>query len=153
MALFDYEITDADIGRVLDPPDGFLVDNKQVQPASSYVVPYGNSDGRWVSGYFQIKGTLDGRDLFAFARRKPGRAWTRHQQVHPLWRRSQDLMRSERLPLADDLVRRALTQREIDARAEALGRKAIQDNIIAIQKGAKSNARTSDAMLKAAQVR
>ena len=135
MALFEFDVDDSFIGKTIGPPDGgFLVDNRQARPASSYITPYGNSNGIWVSGYFQIRGSLDQRDLICVnpsqAPASDGHVAARSIPYHgalrilcvpkgSLWR----------MTLSDV----ALTQRELYERGEAALRKAMKDDIAAIR--------------------
>jgi hypothetical protein len=152
MALFDYEITDADIGRALDPPSGFLVENRQIRPTSVYVAPYGYN-GIWASGYFQIRGALDQRDLVC-VNRSQGPAWDGHITGRSI--AYHGLLKILCVPVGSmwkmTLSDVAMTTRELAARAEALSRAAMVDRIAAIRAG-KSNARTADALLEAARQR
>ena len=63
MAVTNFTITDADVGRSLGIPDGYLVSLSMSQPPSAYEVPSFN-EGRqcWVAGRFVLRGSRDFRD-------------------------------------------------------------------------------------------
>ena len=63
MALFDFEISDADIGRNLGVPDGFLV-NLGMAASPMYEVPTWH-EGRmhWRTGYLELRGSRAVRSL------------------------------------------------------------------------------------------
>jgi hypothetical protein len=61
----DYTITDADVGRVLDVPDGFLVNISQTKSQARYEIPsFDEGKQIWTAGYFVLRGSLDVRDAF-----------------------------------------------------------------------------------------
>ena len=107
----------------------------------------------WVSGYFVVRGSLDIRDLVCVSPRSGGVVWGTVLQGGNLGYRG-DLI-AVAIPKGSEwllaLSDAPLTQREIEERAKALHRKALEDHISAIWKGAKSNAQRADAVLRAAQ--
>jgi hypothetical protein len=64
MAQFDYVLTAADIGRVLDPPDGFVVKLIRTKPPVDDGPPRASPDGTWLSGRLQLRGVREFRDLY-----------------------------------------------------------------------------------------
>jgi hypothetical protein len=53
MALFDFTITDADMGRTLDPADGFLVNLVRTQPPLPGDMPqFSMAKQEWTAGRF-----------------------------------------------------------------------------------------------------
>lgn len=64
MALTEFTLTDADVGRVLPITDGYLVSLRMTTPPL-YEVPEGcDGDGIWRRGYLQLRATGDHRDLY-----------------------------------------------------------------------------------------
>ena len=64
-ALTDYTLTDADIGRTLDPPDGFLVNLSQTAPSTDRSDPqFSVSLGRYLTGYLVLKGARDHQAIY-----------------------------------------------------------------------------------------
>ncbi len=66
MATFDFQITDADIGRTLDPPDGFIVNLKRTQAGVREASQFSASKQQWVVGRFVLRGAREFRDLMFF---------------------------------------------------------------------------------------
>jgi hypothetical protein len=65
VALSEYTITDADVGRVLTPADGFLVTLRMTTPPAAYETPEGDDfTGIWRRGYLQLRASGDHKDLF-----------------------------------------------------------------------------------------
>lgn len=65
MATTEFQITDADIGRVLTPADGFLVSLVVTTPPPKYEVPEWDPGRRcWRTSYFVLRGSDDFRDLY-----------------------------------------------------------------------------------------
>jgi hypothetical protein len=61
----DYVIDETFVGRALDPADGFLVNLRQTKSQASYAAPDGDDgSGVWKSGYLQLRGSRDIRDLY-----------------------------------------------------------------------------------------
>jgi hypothetical protein len=58
MAQNSYSISDADVGRVLDPPNGWVTNLRWVGGPTAYEVPV-ERGGKWVSGYFVLRGERD----------------------------------------------------------------------------------------------
>ena len=56
--MYDYVLDDADVGRVLDPPDGFVVKLIRTKPPVNDGPPRASADGTWLSGRLQLRGGL-----------------------------------------------------------------------------------------------
>jgi hypothetical protein len=135
--LYDFTITDTFIGQTIGPNVGFLVDLKQVRGPSRYIAPaFDEGRQHWVSGYFQIRGALDHRDLVCVCPSQspsaPFGTYVINKSI--AYRGALTVLcvpvGSEwRMTLSDV----ALTQRELDERAEALRRKALEDHVAAIR--------------------
>ena len=134
MALFEYEVDDTFIGKTLTPENGFLVDCKQVRPASHYVAPYGYN-GVWVTGYFQIRGAFDQRDLICVCPAQSP-AWPGYVVGRSIF--YQGGLRILCVPKGSlwrmTLSDVALSQRELRERGEGLQRKQLEEAIIAMRK-------------------
>ena len=66
MAMTDFTITDADVGKVLPITDGFLVNLSLTAPPVHDGPPRWNEGSqKWVSGYFVLRGSGDIRNLNA----------------------------------------------------------------------------------------
>jgi hypothetical protein len=93
--LTDFTLTEADIGRALDPADGFLVGLSQTAPA----VPDGEPQWsaamqRWKTGYISLRGESDPQAVYC---NRPS-IWT------PLWSGGERiLIASNSLPYAGRL--------------------------------------------------
>jgi len=60
MAMTNITITDADVGRVLPVPDGFLVNLSRTKPPSGYGIPDGDVVNQpWSNAYLTLKGSGD----------------------------------------------------------------------------------------------
>jgi hypothetical protein len=63
--LTDYVIDDSMVGRALPITDGFLVSLRLTTPPPVYETPEGDDgSGVWRSGYLQLRGSGDHKDLF-----------------------------------------------------------------------------------------
>jgi hypothetical protein len=61
----EYVIDDSMVGQSVGPANGFLVSLTQTTPPLVYETPSGDDgSGIWKSGYLQLRGSLDHRDLF-----------------------------------------------------------------------------------------
>jgi hypothetical protein len=153
MALFEFTLTDADVGTSIGPSDGgYLVDLKQTRGASRYMTPaFDEGRQHWVSAYCQLRGALDHRDLVC-VNPSQSAAWPGYivnksiPYLGALTIRCLPIGSEWSLALSDA----PLTQREINERAEALRRKALEDHIIAVR-GAKETARRARAVMDAAR--
>jgi hypothetical protein len=64
MAQTEHILTDADIGAVLDPPNGFLQSVQMTQPPSRYDSPTLSADRSvWACGVFSIRGEGNFADM------------------------------------------------------------------------------------------
>lgn len=64
MATTEHTITDANIGQVIGPADGFLVSLRMTTPPI-YEVPEGDDgSGVWKRGVLQLRGSRSVRDLY-----------------------------------------------------------------------------------------
>jgi hypothetical protein len=63
MALTDFTITAADVGRVLGVPDGYLVNLAMTQGPAYETPSFDESKQKFTSGYFVLRGSRDWRDL------------------------------------------------------------------------------------------
>ena len=135
--LFKYDIDDTFIGQSIGPSDGgYLVDLKQTRGASRYVTPaFDEGRQHWVSAYCQLRGALDHRDLVC-VNPSQAPAWPGYVLNRSIPYRGQLQVRC--LPIGSEwslaLSDTPLTQREINERAEALRRQALEDYIIAVRK-------------------
>jgi hypothetical protein len=76
MALFQYTLTDQDIGTVLPVENGFLVNLSQSAPSTDRDDPqYSISLGRYLTGYLQLRGSRDPQAIYC----------NRSGQWTPLW--------------------------------------------------------------------
>jgi hypothetical protein len=66
LATTDFQITEANIGEMIGPQDGFLVALSRTRPHVHDGAPrWSASRLRWLSGYFVLKGTRDARNLIS----------------------------------------------------------------------------------------
>ena len=74
MATFEFTITDADVGRLLDPPDLFLVSLIMTSPPlPSFETPSWNSGRQaWNNAYFSLQGEHDFKPLFSMSPQSGG---------------------------------------------------------------------------------
>ncbi|HZZ22863.1 MAG TPA: hypothetical protein VFE60_09940 [Roseiarcus sp.] len=98
MALTDYTLTDADIGRALTPADGFLVSLARTQ-AGPFDGPPRWDEGsmRWVSGRFVLRGSRDFKDLLCVDTGS-GAGWAGHNN------KFDNVLASGSLGYAGDLI-------------------------------------------------
>ena len=76
MATFDHTLTEADIGAILDPANGFVVSLSQTAPTTDRGDPqWSASLLRWKTGYLALRGEGDTQAIYCC---RPG-GWT------PLW--------------------------------------------------------------------
>jgi hypothetical protein len=84
---FDFTITDADIGRALDPMDGYLVGLRQTQNQTANEVPeWDNGRGVWRSAYFVLRGNNDHQAIFCASPQSggtvdPAKVWVVNQSL------------------------------------------------------------------------
>jgi hypothetical protein len=72
MALTEYTITDADIGRVLPVADGFVVNLKRTK-AGPYDPPaFSEAKQQWTTGRFVLRGSRDFRNLMCIDTQSDG---------------------------------------------------------------------------------
>jgi hypothetical protein len=65
MALTEFTLTDADMGRALGVPDGFLVNLSVTAVPKGYEAPEWNpGTQRWTRGYLQLRGSGDSQNIF-----------------------------------------------------------------------------------------
>jgi hypothetical protein len=64
MATFDFTVTEANIGQVIGPADGFLVNLTMTTPPVHEVPRWNEGSQKWVSGYFVLRGSSDIRDFY-----------------------------------------------------------------------------------------
>ena len=74
MATFDFVLTEADIGRDLGVPDGYLVNLMRTKrPNPSYQIPdYDMGRRRWKSAYFQLRATGESMDTVCMSSQDGG---------------------------------------------------------------------------------
>jgi hypothetical protein len=61
----DYVIDDSMVGQAFGPTNGFLVNLRLTTPSPSYATPEGDDgSGIWRSGYLQLRGSGDHKDLY-----------------------------------------------------------------------------------------
>jgi hypothetical protein len=63
--LFDYTLTDADIGTVLPVPNGFLVNLSKTQAGVREEPQFSASKQCWIAGYFVLRASGDHQNLFS----------------------------------------------------------------------------------------
>jgi hypothetical protein len=63
MALTDFTITAADVGRLLGVPDGYLVNLAMIQGPMNETPSFDEGKQKLTSGYFVLRGSRDWRDL------------------------------------------------------------------------------------------
>jgi hypothetical protein len=61
--LTEYTLDDTMVGRVLDPPDGFVTALSMTTPPVADGPPRASPGGTWLSGRIQLCGESDWRDL------------------------------------------------------------------------------------------
>ena len=65
MALTEYQITDADVGRVLGVPDGYLVSLSRTVAPPVYEIPDGDVSRQvWKNAYLTLKGSGDFQPIY-----------------------------------------------------------------------------------------
>jgi hypothetical protein len=75
MATTDFVLTDADVGRALGVPDGYLVSLSMTQSGGFDGSPrFDEGKQIWISGYFVLRGSLDLRDLICVSPQSGGAA-------------------------------------------------------------------------------
>jgi hypothetical protein len=79
MAQFEFVITDANIGEVIGPPNGFLVKLMRTQPPKpSHQIPdYDPGRRRWKSAYLQLRASGESRDVVCVSSQFGG-GWAAH---------------------------------------------------------------------------
>jgi hypothetical protein len=63
MALTDFTITAADVGRLLGAPDGYLVNLAMIQGPVNEMPSFDEGKRKFTSGYFVLRGSRDWCDL------------------------------------------------------------------------------------------
>jgi hypothetical protein len=63
MALTDFTVTAADVGRVLGVPDAYLVNLAMTQGPGNETTSFDEGKPKFASGYFVLRGSRDWRDL------------------------------------------------------------------------------------------
>ena len=64
MAQFEFNITEANIGETIGPPDGYLVAlSRTTAPVNDGPPRWSESQLKWLSGYFCLRSSGDVRDL------------------------------------------------------------------------------------------
>jgi hypothetical protein len=163
--LYEFEITEADIGTVIGPPSGFLVSLSKVQSRTvrRYIVPNWDAGRQvWTSAYLQLRATGDVRDLVcinpAQAPAFPGQiANTSIADRGDFVVKCVPHQTSWRLVLSDA----PLTAKELAEMGREQERKALEKSVIQMRadlerveadkpQGAKSNARRAQAMMEGA---
>jgi hypothetical protein len=86
MANFDFTITDADMGRSLGVPDGYLVTlirTKATTAGTNEMPQFSEATQNWKAGYFVLRGSRDNRNLFAIAPSDslPSHVWARGASI------------------------------------------------------------------------
>ena len=82
--LTDYTITDADVGMVLTPEDGYLVNLVKTQPGIFDGAPqWDYARCVWKTGYFVLRGQYDIRNLFSIdlAQALAGGVWVTNNNL------------------------------------------------------------------------
>ena len=66
MATFDHTLTEADIGAILGPANGFVVSLSQTAPTTDRGDPqWSASFGRWKTGYLALRGEGDTQAIYS----------------------------------------------------------------------------------------
>lgn len=143
--LYEFTLTDADIGKTIGPPNAFLVDLVQTERTTKSETPrFHEGKQHWVSSYIQLRGSKDVRDIFCLnpsqSPAPPLSTSKRHTHVV-----------NDSIPYAGDLIVKCLpagstweialsdtelTWKEKNERAKAKQRKEIEAAVAALQQKA-----------------
>ena len=63
MATFDFVIDRSMVGQTIGPQNGWLIDLRQTQSGSNEPA-MADPTGKWLTGYLQLRGSLDPRDIY-----------------------------------------------------------------------------------------